>query len=180
MYLTNKYTNTYYNIINRSKTRILNGYIEKHHIIPKSLGGSNNTENIAKLTAREHYLCHYLLTKMTVGKDKVKMFHALRFLNANNKKSSRVYAYIRLNLFITSQEKISLSIETRKKISESMKGRVAHNKGKKQIHKQHKKRSDNVPIGSNGKLKGLVRPKLCCISCKKEVDVANLARYHTH
>jgi len=37
-------------------------YYEKHHIMPKCLGGSNEPENLVLLTAREHYICHKLLT----------------------------------------------------------------------------------------------------------------------
>ena len=78
-YLVNKYTNWYYSIIenalnrvpltSRSKKSILNaksilGYCESHHIIPRCMGGENRAFNLVWLTAREHYLCHYLLTKM--------------------------------------------------------------------------------------------------------------------
>lgn len=77
MFLDNKYTKCYYQIVNRAKNRILNEYKEKHHIIPKSLGGKNNNDNLVCLTAREHLICHMLLTKMTVNKDKQKMTFAL-------------------------------------------------------------------------------------------------------
>jgi hypothetical protein len=39
-------------------------YSECHHIIPKCMGGDNSSENLTKLTAREHYIAHYLLVKM--------------------------------------------------------------------------------------------------------------------
>lgn len=75
--LGNKYSNWYFSIIknakNRGKPTI---YCEKHHILPKSLGGSNSQENLVWLTAREHYLCHWLLTKCYEGKEKSKMIHA--------------------------------------------------------------------------------------------------------
>lgn len=77
MYLTNKYTRCYNNIINRAQTRTLSGYTEKHHIIPKSLGGSNANNNLASLTPREHFICHLLLTKMTEGTNKQKMVFGL-------------------------------------------------------------------------------------------------------
>ena len=41
MYLQNKYTTWYYKIINKAKNRTIAGYTEKHHIIPRSLGGKN-------------------------------------------------------------------------------------------------------------------------------------------
>jgi 5-methylcytosine-specific restriction endonuclease McrA len=54
MYLDNKYTKWYFNIIENRRVRDSNGYTEKHHIISKSLGGSNNSDNIVKLTTKEH------------------------------------------------------------------------------------------------------------------------------
>jgi hypothetical protein len=76
MYLQNKYTRCYYSIIQRAKIRILKIPYERHHIIPRSLGGNNFKENIVKLTAHEHFVCHLLLTKMIKGKNKEKMVYA--------------------------------------------------------------------------------------------------------
>jgi hypothetical protein len=77
-YLPNKYNNYYSNIIATAKSRTLptNVYTEKHHILPKSLGGSNDKSNLVRLTAREHFICHMLLVKFTQGKDRIKMIHA--------------------------------------------------------------------------------------------------------
>ena len=38
-------------------------YHERHHIIPKCLGGSNDKENLIDLYAREHFIAHQLLAK---------------------------------------------------------------------------------------------------------------------
>jgi len=54
------YQKIYDQIIERAKNRKLEGYKEKHHIIPKCLGGPDNKENLVELTAREHFLCHLL------------------------------------------------------------------------------------------------------------------------
>ena len=54
----------YDNLINQAKNRLVDGYTEKHHILPKSMGGSNQAFNIVKLTAREHFLAHWLLFKI--------------------------------------------------------------------------------------------------------------------
>ena len=78
MYLQNKYTSWYNNIIQRAQSRVLSAdiYTEKHHVIPKSLGGSNAKSNIVCITPREHFICHLLLTKMTTGNNLFKMKHA--------------------------------------------------------------------------------------------------------
>ncbi|ARK07836.1 putative homing endonuclease [Aeromonas phage phiA8-29] len=39
-------------------------YTELHHIVPRCLGGSDNPENLVRLTAREHFIAHRLLAKM--------------------------------------------------------------------------------------------------------------------
>ena len=63
------YQRIYNEITERAKSRGLNkklleGYFEKHHIIPKCLGGLNDKHNLVLLTGREHYLCHWLLWKI--------------------------------------------------------------------------------------------------------------------
>lgn len=58
------YKNIYYNIINYRIKNKYEGYTESHHILPKSLGGSDDKANLVDLSAREHYICHLLLTKM--------------------------------------------------------------------------------------------------------------------
>jgi hypothetical protein len=92
MFITNKYSKCYYSIINRAKSRILlpNTYVEKHHIIPKSFGGSNLADNLVKLTAREHFICHLLLPKMTSGKLKTKMVYACWRLCTTNKTGYKI------------------------------------------------------------------------------------------
>lgn len=77
MFLPNKYSKMYFKIINYyQENPLTEGYFERHHIIPKSLGGSNDQSNIVALTAKAHFVCHHLLTKMTSDQDKIKMIHA--------------------------------------------------------------------------------------------------------
>lgn len=91
MYLFNKYTNTYNKIIERAKDRELDSYFEKHHIVPQSLGGSNDKENVVKLTAREHFICHLLLIKMVEGLDKSKMYQAAWMMASCSGKNQERY-----------------------------------------------------------------------------------------
>ena len=108
MYLRNKYTTWYYCIINNATSRVLNSYTESHHIIPRSLGGSDEKTNLANLTAREHFICHWLLTKMTIGQSKIKMLLALQAMRLEGrgqeryatKITSRVYESLKLELSI--------------------------------------------------------------------------------
>jgi hypothetical protein len=85
MYLDNKYTRWYYNIIEAAKARGSGGfYTENHHIIPKSLGGSNDKINMVRLTAREHYVVHCLLVRMLRGVAKYKMISACWRMTTSN------------------------------------------------------------------------------------------------
>ena len=43
------------------------GYAERHHIVPRSLGGTNDNANLVELTAREHFIAHMLLARMHGG-----------------------------------------------------------------------------------------------------------------
>ena len=89
-------TQTIYSaLVNRRKTPPATGRVEKHHIVPKSLGGSDHKSNLVSLTPREHYVAHRLLAKMHGGP----MWAALAFMSRGAVNSaagvvvpSRVYA----------------------------------------------------------------------------------------
>jgi hypothetical protein len=63
-------------------------YYEKHHIIPRSLGGGDEPENLVALTARDHLYAHYLLVKKYENVDKFafhKMLHAYHYVFTTKK-----------------------------------------------------------------------------------------------
>lgn len=77
LFINNKYTTIYYAIIEKAKAiNRLDEYTEKHHIIPKSIGGANEASNLVRLTAREHFICHMLLPKMVPYEYRAKMTYA--------------------------------------------------------------------------------------------------------
>jgi len=77
-----KYTRWYNQIVERARFRITEDYTETHHIQPRSLGGTDDINNLVELPAREHFICHWLLVKMTIGEDHYKMLNALRMMRA--------------------------------------------------------------------------------------------------
>lgn len=97
MFNTSKYTQWYYHIINHAtgQQRTDPGsYYERHHIIPKSMGGTNAKNNLVTLTAREHYVCHLLLPKMCIdSKHKAKMVYAYMRLSSAKNQYRKGYAY---------------------------------------------------------------------------------------
>jgi hypothetical protein len=103
MFLNNKYTKIYFSIIEKRKNSnsLTDVNYEKHHIIPKSLGGNNKKDNLISLTVKEHFICHLLLTKMTEGNNKTKMVWALHRMcysensNMNRKFTAKQYELVR-------------------------------------------------------------------------------------
>lgn len=90
MFNDTKYTRWYYQLV--AKPDLIVDYTELHHILPKSLGGSNKRENLVRLSARQHFVAHLLLTKMVDGEAKRKMCWALHKITfSKNKAQSRIF-----------------------------------------------------------------------------------------
>lgn len=131
------------------------GYCEQHHIIPKSLGGTNNKDNLVNLTAKEHYIAHLLLRKimfLQFGKnsDQYKaMTYALwQMSNRDNLKqhiTSKQYELLREDFSKIQSLKFSgennprynkeVTQHTRALISKANKGKIPWIKGKKHTNK---------------------------------------------
>jgi len=71
----------YNNIINRARTRKLDGYKELHHITPRCLGGLDTDDNLVYLTAKEHFICHALLCH--IHKGNTKLLYAFNIMRCN-------------------------------------------------------------------------------------------------
>ena len=54
---------------------------ESHHILPKSMGGSDHITNLIDLTPRQHYLAHWMLWKAYKSKEMVEFLLLLLILN---------------------------------------------------------------------------------------------------
>jgi len=94
------YQKIYNDIIDRAKIRNLKRskefYTENHHIIPKSLGGNNDINNLVRLTLREHFICHLMLAK--IYREKM-IYAAWAMINQNGSKikvNSRTYNYLKI------------------------------------------------------------------------------------
>lgn len=91
MFTDKFYSKVYFSTIEKAKQR---GWKkakgrERHHIVPQSLGGSNDKSNLVYLSCREHFLCHWLLVKMTEGENYYKMVYALMGMRAENEHQER-------------------------------------------------------------------------------------------
>jgi hypothetical protein len=170
--LTNKYSKLYYKITSNAKQRITEGYTELHHIIPQSMGGSNDKENLVDLTAREHFICHWLLIKMTEGKDRSKMLYALNGMKAENKYQQRYHTKITARVY----EKYR--IEHAKNHSETMKGKPAWNKGRTLEGvelEEHRERTRNRKIDPVKQAEGQ-KKRIIKVTGRKDSDEAKLKK----
>ena len=57
----------YQRFIDSLKNQVVGGYSEVHHIVPISMGGSNDKSNLIALTARQHYVAHWILARALGG-----------------------------------------------------------------------------------------------------------------
>lgn len=170
--LDNKYTRWYFNIIsralqrakNRKKAKTLLGYVEGHHILPKSfeMEGQKDSSNIVFLTAREHFICHAILTKMFTNKFRHKMLYAFNIMKVCNQHStgnryfnSKLYNYYKkyfaevfsenrdhlekmwASSSLTRKGKI-ICPEVRKKISNTLKGHVVTEETRRKISESNR------------------------------------------
>jgi len=154
MFINNKYKSWYDSIIQKAKVRNLSGYKEKHHILPRCLGGKDIKKNLVELTAREHFIVHMLLCKFTKGEAKRSMLYAFKCMcyykkdGRNYKINSRIAQKLRSELKFSpehienlkkshlgikqSKEHILKRILSRKKFTKEMKLKIG------QFHKGNK------------------------------------------
>ena len=88
------YQKIYDSLIERAKNRIIdpNGIYERHHIIPRCMGGTDDSENITSLTPEEHYIAHQLLVK--IYPDNYALAKAACMM-IPNRKSNKLYGWLR-------------------------------------------------------------------------------------
>ena len=103
IYLANEHTELYYSIVNaailrvpqcatRREAKSILSYTERHHIVPKSMGGTDDHTNLVWLTAEEHLRVHLLLPKMVSEEKNIRKMTlaAVRMANPQSKTQKRI------------------------------------------------------------------------------------------
>jgi hypothetical protein len=164
------YKNHYDRLIERARDRRLVSYTEIHHVVPRCMGGSDESANLVKLTPEEHYVAHQLLVKIYPTERKL-VFAAWMMCNGKQRSNKR-YAWLKDRhrkvlsethkgkkmpewnkaKLIASNTGRVCSEETRQKISQAQIGKVLSdehrkkiadaNRGKKQSSENIRKRAD--------------------------------------
>ena len=136
----------YDKLIARGLRTLIHGYREKHHIIPKCLGGTNKKDNLVWLTAEEHYVAHQLLVKIHPGNSK--LVYAAKMMTIGTNKHSRnnkLYGWLRQQFAESISKELkgrpsSQTVEVREKASRKA---AIKNTGKKRTEEQKAQMSKN-------------------------------------
>ena len=187
------YIRLYNSIIENAKTSLNEGYTESHHIIPKCMGGTNNPTNLVKLSAREHYICHWLLAKHYNNKQLWAAFSMMVQVSPKHQRNitGRMFERAKIARSIASsgsnnpmygressfkfhteetKEKIRLSKLGKKRTPFTRPAHTAETKLKMSLAKKGK---------PNTKLKGHVMERYTCPHCDKIIGgISNFRRYH--
>lgn len=122
------YKQIYNNLIDKARNRLLEGYTETHHIVPRCMGGSDDKDNLVDLTPEEHYVAHQLLVKM-YPKNKALVNAAAMMIP--NRPTNKMYGWLRRRLSET--------------MSELQTGEKNNQYGTRWIHNKELKKSKKIP-----------------------------------
>ena len=109
--------------MDRARNRTIEGYTEKHHIVPSALGGIDDESNLVKLTAREHLIVHMLLPRFVENKKPMWQAVWIMMNTRGRKLTGRLYEQARIE--------ISAALTGRTDSPETRANKSAAKKGKK-------------------------------------------------
>lgn len=135
------YQKVYDDIVLRAKLRQISGVVERHHVIPRCFGGTDDPENIVRLTPEEHYVAHQLLCKLYPLNDDL-AYAMLMMANGGSKtvRSNKAYGWVRKRVSkARTGKKRVLSDSARKKMSDSAK--IGNSSRKGMTYKKREKRT---------------------------------------
>ena len=192
------YKKHYNALIERARTRNLDCYTERHHVIPRCMGGSDEKDNLVRLTPEEHYLAHLLLVKIYPLENKLVLAARYMTVDKDNKRSNnKMYGWLRRKFIEIPRP---CAEETKEKISRVKKSKkMKHTEESKEKMRQaslsqkttdEKRRKCSI-AGKKAKgilkteehkkslsLAALSRPRVTCEHCGKNVTKNMYARWH--
>jgi hypothetical protein len=135
-------------------------YFERHHAIPKCLGGSNDKINLVLLTAREHFLAHKLLCEIYPNHAKLK-YALWAMINLNNSNQSRLYKITSREYQLARTNYIQLvkkpkSEEHRLKLKQSWTNERRQQESSRKLGKKIKYKNGVSPLKGTKKPKELI------------------------
>lgn len=176
------YKKIYQQLIDRAITRTLNGYKERHHIVPKCMGGDNLKLNLVDLTAREHFIAHKLLCKLypTNKGIQLALWAMVVYKSKKNQRtykiSSREYQSIRETASNVMREiktggKTPHSEETKLKIKIALTGKKKTSDHTKKVWETRNRNGNNIPWN-----KGLAGVQIVTDATREKMRLAHLGK----
>jgi len=176
------YKKIYTTLIDRATRRVNEGYVEKHHIVPRCLGGTDANENIVNLYPEEHYLAHQLLVKIHPTHYGVLSAAMLmtKHSKTNKRMNNKLFGWLRKRASLltkgvpkSEETKTKMrkpkSVEHRLNISKAQKANGGNGPAK---HKEESK----IKNGNTHRL--LKRDKVTCPHCNKQGGAIAMPRWH--
>lgn len=176
------YEKIYNTLINRATRRISEGYVEKHHIVPRCLGGTDAKENLVSLYPEEHFLAHQLLVKL--HPTNVHLANAAMIMTIHNteaRMNNKLFGWLRKRASETAKGRPK-SEETKAKMRKPKSAEHRANISKAQRANggngpaKHKEESKNK-TRETMKAKPM-RPMKTCPHCKKQGGAIAMSRWH--
>lgn len=145
------YSKIYKSLIESAQIRFgpVSSYTEVHHIVPRCMGGDDNSSNLVVLTPEEHYMAHLLLMKM--HPDNEKLVYAAFMMTVGERRNNKLYGWLKRKRF----EK-PMPDSTRLKIKEKRALQVMSPRSEKT---KQKMRGPNPKKGLKGELNGFYGKK---------------------
>jgi len=152
-------------------------YFEKHHIVPKSIGGINAAENIIRLTAEDHIFAHLLLAKWLNTRG---MWSAIKYIFGQGQRFKKIPTRRAIRIAAKAKEEFAIrnsganNFQYGKHLTDATKEKLRNaNIGKKQTKEQIKKASERMK-GTKYSL-GFKHSE----ETKKKVAIAGTGRIHS-
>ena len=121
------------------KGQSVDGYCEVHHIVPRSLGGSDDVDNLIRLTARQHFVAHWMLAR-ALGGSASRAFFMMSNFGKYGKVNSTTYAIARQEYAEQVSQQLKgkpsqcpFSEETKQKMREAKLGRSLREETKQKL-----------------------------------------------
>ena len=177
------YERIYTQLIDRARTRTLLGYKERHHIIPRCIGGNNDALNLVDLTAREHFIAHKLLCEIYPNIKGIQLaFWAMVVYKSKKnqrtyKISAREYESLRLDVIEIirdtqlNREKWTHTPKTKQKIKAALMGKKKSKEHTTKIWESRNRNGNNIPWN-----KGLTGVQIVTDATREKMRLAHLGK----
>lgn len=187
--INNKYKKWYVSIIENATERVIYNssnprtlkkqidyYTEGHHILPQCLCNENQKKDIKNyvfLTAREHFVCHWLLCKMFGGEEKIKMWYALHRFRFASSNQERKLTSVEFDII----KKTWNAINRNKEYSQEFRDATSMRFKGGTLSEEHKRK---IGDSNKGKTKGISRPHTNIQNVKIGLSLSGIPKSDSH